>query len=224
MKKSLTKLIVSCAAVTAVAAAMAVSASAAAGDVVYDKDTTTIKNELVYAEGNKPSGQATILVQKKTDSALTEGDILYIDQQASDGTVPTTWTSIKVAALADGTYVLKMGGTGVADLNATTKEFTVGEVTPPAGDTIEVLVGDVNMDFKYDADGNLIQTINYKDAVMILDKATGKVVLTTDQETLALVNDDTAINYKDAVCVLEHATNKAPITKKATIAKPVAAE
>lgn len=183
MKKSLTKLIVSCAAVTAVAAAMAVSASAAAGDVAYDKNTTTITNELVYAEDNKPSGQATILVQKKTGTAFTEGDIFYIDQQASEGTVPTAWTSIKVAALENGTYVLKMGGTGVTDLSATTKEFTVGEVTP-AGE--KVLLGNV-IGETAEVDGT--------DALVILrysvdNQAAQAVINTPKQVFIANINGD----------------------------------
>lgn len=199
MKKSLTKLIVSCAAVTAVAAAMAVSASAA--NVTVDEAKTTITNNLEYVKGSEPSGQATILVQKNTGTAFTEGDIVYIDQQASDGTVPTDWKSIKVAALADGTYVLKMGGTGVTTLAS--EEFTVGEVTPPAGN---VMVGDVNGDKK----------ILVNDAVAIVDYILEKTDLTDEQFVAADTNTDNKVLINDAVAIVDYVMEKVdslPITK-----------
>lgn len=192
MKKSLTKFIVSCTAVTAVAAAMAMTASAANVQVAADKMSITNANA-VPAEAGK---QATILVQKKTDSALTEGDIYYIDQAEASA---ANWGTIKFAsALEDATYTLKMGGEGVATI--VSEDFTVG------GTTADVMVGDVNGDEK----------ILTNDAVAIVDYVLEKTDLNDAQLKAADTNVDGKVLTNDAVNIVDYVLEKIdslPVTK-----------
>ncbi len=62
----------------------------------------------------------------------------------------------------------------------------------------KLLYGDVNQD----------QSINAKDALMILKSAVGKIVLTESQQELAELNGDGAINAKDALLVLQKSVGK----------------
>lgn len=206
MKKSLTKLIVSCAAVTAVAAAMAVTASAAN----YDTGVTEITNSnAVPAAAGK---QATILVQKKTDTALTEGDIFYIDQNEA---AAANWATIKFAeGLEDGDYVIKMGGEGVTEI--VSEEFTVGKVID---ETEDVLLGNVNRD--KDETGKDI--VDYQDATIMLEADAGLKTLTDDEKLLANINKDDVVDYSDATAALEHDAGIAPITETVKVAKVAAA-
>jgi len=209
MKKSLTKVLVSCAAVMSVAAMMSVSASAA--DVTYANGTIT-NGATVPVENGK---QATILVvEEAAESALTADAIKFIDQQEYTGTNP--WATI-TATLENGNYVLKMGGEGVTDV--VKQSFKVGDDVTPGGDGLEVLLGDVNMDWKIQGDGTVKQTINYKDAQMVLDAASKKITLTEQQKLLANVDQDEkgTINYKDAQAILDHASQKTAITAKVTV-------
>lgn len=187
MKKSLTKLIVSCTAVTAVAAAMAISASAATN---YDSGATQFTNtNAVPAEAGK---QATILVQAKTDSALTEGDIYYIDQEEASAAA-TKWATIKfAAALDDGDYVIKMGGEGVATI--ATEDVHVGT---PVGPTYTL--GDV------DNNGD-IDTV---DALAVVNHFLEKVIL-TDEGALAAaeITGDGDIDTLDALEIVNYFLEK----------------
>lgn len=124
MKKSLTKLIASCAAVAAVSTAMAVSASAA----TYENGTLT-PSITSAAETGK---QATVLVYK-ADSADTEAtaeNIVYIDQAAK---TEDLWKTISVTFDEGAKYVIKMGGEG-----ATVASEVYGKA--------DVMIGDVNLD------------------------------------------------------------------------------
>ncbi len=125
MKKSLTKLIASCAAIAAVSTAMAVSASAA----TYEEGKVTPGITSAAADG----AQATILVYK-ADSAETEATadtILYIDQAAKTADL---WKELSLT-LEDGKYVIKMGGEGAA---VASEVLSIG--------VPDVTVGDVNAD------------------------------------------------------------------------------
>ena len=121
MKKSLTKLITSCAAVAAVATAMAVSASAA----TYEEGVVTTGITSAAADG----AQATVLVYKadSADTEATADTILYIDQQAK---AEGLWSTLALT-LEDGKYVIKMGGEGA---DVASEVLTVGDVVTGTGD------------------------------------------------------------------------------------------
>jgi hypothetical protein len=196
MKKSLTKLIVSGAAVMTVAAAMAVSASAATTyDIADGAETGTITNGLTPAVAS--GAQATILVQDKAKSATEEGAILFIDQQAYDGTT-NPWATITVKALADGTYTVKVGGEGVT---AASEDFTVG--TTASGET--VLLGDVvgNDGAVTNTDATVILRYTVKNAAALA------IINTPKQEFIADINSDKSINNTDATIALRASVNQA---------------
>lgn len=181
MKKSLTKLIVSCAAVAAVTTAMAVSASAAS--YADGKVTTGIQSA---AETGK---QATILVYK-ADSAETEATaetILYIDQAAK---ADDLWKELNLT-LADGKYVIKMGGEGAAVASEVLKvggsDVKVGDIT--GGETAGT------------PDGN----IKVNDAVYVIDYIVGTVAeLTEEQKEAADAYKDGQIKVNDAVTIIDY--------------------
>lgn len=130
MKKSLTKLIASCAAVAAVSTAMAVSASAA----TYENGTLT-PGITSAAEVGK---QATVLVYKadSADAEATAENIVYIDQAAK---TEDLWKTISVTFDEDAKYVIKMGGEGAA-------------VASEVYGASTVVVGDVNNDGAIDVE------------------------------------------------------------------------
>lgn len=185
MKKSFTKLLVSCAAVMTVAAAMAVSANAATyADGVIKTD------KAVPAEAGK---QATIIVYKDTKADVKAEDIVYINQDTTEAITALLGTGIPVAAdkIVEGQgYVIKMGGEGVAADAIVTDTF--GEVA--------VKYGDVDGDEK----------VNTADAVAIVDHSLKKVVIESDtaQYKAADVDASGVVNTADAVMVVDYALKK----------------
>jgi len=191
MKNSLTKLLVSCAAVMSVAALMAVSAYADDA-VTYDKASKTITNGAAAPAGLESGKQITILVQKETDSALTEGDIIYINQDAFTGTVP--WATIVTAdELANGNYYLKMGGEGVTAITSELFEVSDGE----SGEKVTAIMGDVDRSGGVAAkDAMLIAryAVGNEAAIAIVDKS-------VNSHKLADVDGNGTIAAKDAMLV-----------------------
>lgn len=100
MKKSLNKVIVTLAAVTALAAAMSVTAFA---DVTANEPTDG-KTQTTYEKtGATPGEQVTLLVLKPdvdTTKGISESDIAYIDQKAADENGKATF-DIKLTGVTD---------------------------------------------------------------------------------------------------------------------------
>lgn len=178
MKKSLTKLIASCAAIAAVSTAMAVSASAA----TYENGTLT-PGITSAAEAGK---QATVLVYK-ADSAEAEAtaeNIVYIDQAAKTDDL---WKTISVTFEDGAKYVIKMGGEGatVASEVYGASTVMVGDVTGDekikVNDAVYVVdyllgtVEDLTADQKEAADTYKDGQIKVNDAVYIVDYLLGTV-------------------------------------------------
>lgn len=193
MKKSLTKILASCAVVASLTAVMAVSASAA---TTYDKDTATITTDLVSA--TDAGKQATVLVYKadSVDAEATAETIKFIDQQENAAGL---WATIK-ATLDDGKYVIKMGGENKEDgtaVEVVSDTFTVGAA---AGET--VLKGDVNGKDGVTAADSLI-TLRYT----VNNDAAKAVINTPKQEFIADVNDKDGVTAADALIILRATVN-----------------
>jgi len=209
MKKSLTKLLVSCAAVMSVSALMAISASAYSDVVSYSDGTITNGAAVPAASGS----QATILVQKATDSALTEDDIVYINQEKYEGTA--LWSTIATGTLEDGDYVLKMGGEGVT--NIVEETFKVGD-QGVAGDEKTFTLGDVNMSNAVDAADALLMLQSYA-------QIEGKVIAEGSNEfKLADIDKNSAVEAADALLALQHYAQieGKTITETVTVTVPAA--
>lgn len=183
--KKFTKLFLSCAAVTAVTAAVATSAMAA--DVTGDLAGT-------YADGKlslttELSGTATVLVLKPNTSttSVSADDILYIDQ-VEDGNfgamglkgAPTEETgagkyTVMVGSYVDDEFVVKTGS------------FRLGGV--------DVLIGDVNGD----------EEITLADATAIV-KHYAEIEVITDERSLAAAdcNGDEDVALSDATCIVQY--------------------
>ena len=128
--KKFTKTFMAVAAVTAVSAAMSVSAMAMSAE--YDNGTVTLKD--VKSTGTSQ----TLLVLSQDDTVTSENvDIVKQIDQKDDS---TSFASVPVGTLADGTYYVRIGGT---DGSLQTATFTVGGVQP-GGETKEIVIGDVN--------------------------------------------------------------------------------
>ena len=186
MKKSLTKILASCAVAASLTAVMAVSASAATS-YSDGKITTDL------ASGTEVGKQATVLVYKadSVDAEATAETIKFIDQQANAAGL---WSEI-AATLEDGKYVIKMGGENKEDgtaVEVVADTFTVGAA---AGET--VLKGDVN-----DKDG-----VTAADALITLRFTVGNetakgIINTPKKEFIADVNDKDGVTAADALIIL----------------------
>ncbi len=128
--KRFSKLILSVAAVSAVSAAMVISASAM-GASYADGEVT-----LTDVTGTGTS--QTLLVLDTVDlTTVAAENIKQIDQKDDS----TSFATVKVGELADGTYEVRIGGDGTVQ-KAT---FTVGEAGPTPS-TKTIMIGDVNDD------------------------------------------------------------------------------
>lgn len=176
MKKSLTKLIASCAAVAAVSTAMAVSASAA----TYENGTLT-PGITSAAEAGK---QATVLVYKadSADAEATAENIVYIDQAAK---TEDLWKTISVTFEDDAKYVIKMGGEGAA---VASEVYGASNVVTGSGDI--------------DGDG----VIDVMDAVSVVNYIMGTETFTDDQKAIADTNEDGVVDVMDAVNLVSYIT------------------
>lgn len=132
--KKLSKTLLAIAAVSA--ASMAMTASAMAMTADYADGTVTLSD--VTATG---ASQTLLIVNEEgvtVDSSNASDVVEQIDQK-DDG---TSFASVPVGTLADGTYEVRIGGT---DGSMQTTTFTVGAVEPG---NITIVVGDVDDDGK----------------------------------------------------------------------------
>lgn len=136
--KRFSKLILSVAAVSAVSAAMVVSASAAM--------TATYENGVVtLADVTGTGASQTLLVLDEVNlTTVAESNIKQIDQKDDS----TSFTTVTVGELADGTYEVRIGGSTGEIQTAT---FTVGEDIPPAN-TTTLIIGDIDETGDVDSD------------------------------------------------------------------------
>lgn len=199
--KSLKKVFLAFAVVSAMTAAATTAALAA--DAQYNADTNTVTE---YAKPEYEAGkQYTVLVVKQDDGETTDGattatqeNIYYIDQ-AADGTF-TIKPMVGDGTLSDGTYEVRIGGEGIDTPIIST--FNVGGEDPDPEP--EYTLGDVN---------NSNGVINSTDANLALQHALNKVDLNTAIEgynafAAADVNGNSNVNSTDANLILQVALEK----------------
>lgn len=165
-------------------AALAAEPNAEIKDVIEDCTITFNANNqsvALTATDLTPNGMYLVLVLKGEDTVPTKSNILYINQAtaAENGTV--TFDNVYPKSLVDSTIYLS--GT---DLTGLTKMgFIDLEVTP----------GDV--------DGN--SELEVYDALLVLQKGTGLITMTEEQELAADVNGDGSVDQYDALLILQKA-------------------
>ncbi|MBQ3427680.1 MAG: hypothetical protein IJH37_11160 [Clostridia bacterium] len=139
--KKFTKIMLSTAAITAVSAAMAISAMAAevsvSGDFAgkYDTDTGVITLDSAV----KSTENSTTLLVVDTDGTVAEANIFQIDQD--DESQGFSEIKLDASKIVDGTYYIRVGGDGTVK----TASFTIGG-EPVEKDTKTVYIGDVDDD------------------------------------------------------------------------------
>ncbi len=184
MKRSMKKFMVTCAAVSAIAAVASVSAMAA--------DYTAENNSVAYTVPTPDAEtQMTVLVVPK-GADVTDENIYYIDQ---DGTLSGN-ALLKGTELADGTYVVKVGYYKDGEFSIDEDEFVVGETPdqPDNPDQPTYTLGDVNDDGEIDS----------QDSLSILEYEVGNSDLTDTQKLAADTNKDTEIDSQDSLLILEY--------------------
>ncbi|MGN0162225.1 MAG: hypothetical protein ACI4EA_01410, partial [Candidatus Ornithomonoglobus sp.] len=130
--KRFSKLILSVAAVSAVSAAMVISASAEMG-ASYADGVVTLTDVTASTTGS----QTLLVLDKVGLTTVVAGNIKQIDQKDDN----TSFSTVTVGALADGTYEVRVGGDGTVQ-KAT---FTVGGGSDqPGAETITLTVGNVD--------------------------------------------------------------------------------
>ena len=165
-------------------AALAAEPNAEIKDVIEDCTITFNANNqsvALTATDLMPNGMYLVLVLKGEDTVPTKSNILYINQAtaAENGTV--TFDNVYPYSLVDSTIYLS--GT---DLTGLTKMgFIDLEVTP----------GDV--------DGS--SELEVYDALLVLQKGTGLITMTEEQELAADVNGDGSVDQYDALLILQKA-------------------
>lgn len=190
--KKLTKTFMAVAAVSAVSAVMA--ASAMAMTATYDD----AKGEVTLKDVNSTGTSQTLLILSEDTTVTSENvDIVKQIDQKDDS---TSFATVPVGSLADGTYYVRIGGDGEIQ----TATFTVGDVDP-GDETTDITIGDVNGE-----DG-----INGADSTMMAryiagspkEKGnTGNVVTTADGATYTIgdVNDKDGVNGADSTMVARY--------------------
>lgn len=131
--------------------------------------------------GLTANGMYLVLVLKGEETVPTESNILYINQATADETGKVTFDNVYPSSLIDSTVYLS--GTGLDGL--TKMGFIDLKVTP----------GDV--------DGNL--ALEAYDALLVLQKGTGLITMTEEQELAADVNGDGSVDQYDALLILQKA-------------------
>ena len=165
-------------------AALAAEPNAEIKDVFEDCTITFNANNqsvALTATDLTPNGMYLVLVLKGVDTVPTASNILYINQATAteDGTV--SFDNIYPKSLVDSTIYLS--GTGLTGL--TKMGFIDLKVTP----------GDV--------DGN--SELEVYDALLVLQKGTGLITMTEEQELAADVNGDGSVDQYDALLILQKA-------------------
>lgn len=181
MKRSMKKFMVTCAAVSAIAAVASVSAMAA--------DYTADNNSVAYTVPTPDAEtQMTVLVVPE-GAEVTDENIYYIDQ---DGTLSGN-ALLKGTELADGTYVVKVGYYKDGEFTIAEDKFTVGE-TSENPDQPTYTLGDVNGD----------EEIDSQDSLMVLEYEVGNTDLTDTQKLAADTNKDEEVDSQDSLLILEY--------------------
>lgn len=126
-----------------------------------------------------------VLAGKEDDDGTplvpTASNILYINQTTADSSGSVTFDNVYPSAIKDSTVYLS--GTGLDGL--TKMGFIDLKVTP----------GDV--------DGN--SELEVYDALLVLQKGTGLITMTEEQELAADVNGDGSVDQYDALLILQKA-------------------
>ena len=196
-------------------ASIAVSSSAFAA-VNYGEETgltisvNEAENAVSVTEGLPTEGQATVLVVKGNNPAtITQGDILFIDQDAAGtatfakdmGLLLKAEDGSALEKLPAGTYTVKVGGDKVAAIAV--KTFTVSDSATQ--DKKTVAYGNVNGDV--DDAGN--QRITIADASLVLQYTANMITEFKDQENnvmpvnVANVNGDLDDNGNQRITIAD---------------------
>lgn len=131
------------------------------------------------------SGEQTLVLLLAGESSIpTAGNLQYIDQHASNGSISFTLKPKELTA-----------GTSYSVYLSTTSKAVTKVASFQYGEKPAYTLGDVNNDGKIDA----------KDAVLVLRYAAKLADLNLQQQLSADVNADGAIDAKDAVKILRYA-------------------
>lgn len=190
--KKLSKTLLAIAAVSA--ASMAMTASAMAMTADYADGTVTLSD--VKATG---ASQTLLIVNEEgvtVDSSNASDVVEQIDQK-DDG---TSFASVPVGTLADGTYEVRIGGTD-GSMQKTT--FTVGEVEP--GEKT-IMIGDVD-------ESDVINSLDVTFVARYVGKATENIgnvgqtmTVSGDDKTITIgdVDESSAVNSLDVTFVARY--------------------
>ena len=201
--KKLTKTILSVAAVSALTAAMAVSASAmtARYEAGVDGGVSKVILEDVQSTGNSQ----TILILNENAEVISEtnaNDVVEAIDQKDGGGV---FTEVPVNPLSEGvTYYVRIGGTELVDGTIQQTTFKAGEDEDTPNTR---LLGDV--------DGN--GDINVNDVPPIVNHVLGKALLTGDDFKAADTDPNNDVNVNDVPPIVNFVLGKNPALGTATI-------
>lgn len=186
--KNFKKVLLAGAAIAAMTAAVATSAMAA------DDFTAAYANGKITLSGVPAACTAQdqvtmVVISGKDDVNPTSENLKQIGQEAGADSV---FATIPVGTLADGDYIVKLGGT---DGNIYSDTFTVGDP-----DT-EYILGD--------ADGN--NKVDVRDANMIVRYTLGYETLDETAMKAANVNGDATVDVRDANVIVRYTLGYATI-------------
>lgn len=188
MKKSLKKVILTCAAAAVLMSLSSVSAFAA----TFANDTVTLAETDVRPVTDADK-QATVVVVPKDAVTYDENNIYYIDQAAGSATV---FGTIKVPAnMPDDDYVVRMGGEGATEIKEYGFTKGGGTITP------EYKPGDV------DGSG----TVQQADSIAVLNHLAGNIPLTGDALARADVDGNESVQQADSIAILNHLAGNIPL-------------
>lgn len=194
----LSKLLVSCVAAGALAAACTTAAFAAdAVTATYADGKVTISGFQTYASA--VSGDLTLLILSEDTTVTSENAnniIMQIDQfgkdtvnVAEDGTYSKEVT-VGTLDTANKTYYVRLGGAEVSDLYANGFVAT----TFSTSTTPQYTLGDVNND----------GDINVNDSLLVKQSEVKLVTLTDTQQLAADVNKDGEVNVNDSLKIKQY--------------------
>ena len=158
---------------------------AANGTVAFHPNSTT---QLTVTKTDAQNGGMYLVLvlagaegDDGTPLVPTESNILYINQTTADSSGSVTFDNVYPSAIKDSTVYLS--GTGLTGLTK------MGFID------LNVTLGDV--------DGN--SELEVYDALLVLQKGTGLITMTEEQELAADVNGDGSVDQYDALLILQKA-------------------
>ena len=188
--KRFSKIALSVASVSAVAMAMAISASAMTAS--YADGVVTL------SDVNSTGTSQTLLVLDTVDlETVAAENIKQIDQK-DDG---TSFVTVPVGELSNGIYEVRIGGDG-----------TIQKATFEVGSAVvgeEVQMGDVNLD----------TTVNGSDINPVIQHVVGNATLEGKSFFVADVNSDTTVNGSDINPIIQHIVGNSTLPKANYIAE-----